>query len=153
MTSISSLKKITKKNLKRIGRGAGSGKGKTSGRGTKGQNARGKLSITHAHYEGGQRPLFKRLPYRRGKGNRKVSIKSFAVNQEKFEALPKGTIISIENLIKFGIIKKSDVNKKIKILGSGNNANKFKTDLLTSKKIATLLNTDNLKDKVINSKN
>lgn len=147
MIGISSLKKITKKNLKRIGRGAGSGKGKTTGRGTKGQNARGKLSITHAHYEGGQRPLFKRLPYRRGKGNRKVSIKSLAINQEKFSTLPKGTTISIENLIKFGIIKKSDANKKIKILGNENIANKFKIDILTSKKIA-----DNLKDKVINSK-
>ena len=54
------LLKITARNAKRLGRGQGSGKGKTSGRGTKGQNARGKLPITHPHFEGGQRILFKR---------------------------------------------------------------------------------------------
>src|SRR3989344_5360691 len=70
---LETLPKITTKSAKRVGRGHGSGKGKTSGRGTKGQKARGKLPITHPHFEGGSRPLIKRLPIRRGKGNPKIS--------------------------------------------------------------------------------
>jgi len=50
---LENLPKIIKKNNKRIGRGPGSGKGKTAGRGTKGQKARGGLSVRHPHYEGG----------------------------------------------------------------------------------------------------
>lgn len=152
MASKSSLKKITKKGSKRIGRGPGSGKGKTTGRGTKGQNARGKISITHAHHEGGQRPLFKRLPYRRGKGNRKVSEKSLIVNIEKLGYLPKSTVISVENLVKLGIIKARDANKKIKILGKGLTASKFQISLPASKKLALSINTDKSKERVSNSK-
>lgn len=152
MKSLSNLKKITQKSLKRVGRGAGSGKGKTTGRGTKGQNARGKISITHSHFEGGQRPLFKRLPYRRGKGNRKVSDKPFAINIEKLELLPKSSVISVENLIKFGIIKKSDTGIRFKILGSANSQNQYKIDLPTSKKLALSLNTEKLEVKTGNSK-
>lgn len=153
MASITSLIKITKKGSKRIGRGPGSGKGKTTGRGTKGQNARGKIAITHAHYEGGQRPLFKRLPYRRGKGNRKVSVKSLVVNVEKLEYLPKSTVISVENLAKLGIIKARDANKKIKILGKGITASKFQISLPVSKKLALSINADKSKEKVGNSGN
>ena len=58
---LSNLPKINKKRKKIIGRGLGSGKGKTGGKGTKGQNVRGKIPITHSNYEGGQRPIFKRL--------------------------------------------------------------------------------------------
>lgn len=152
MKSLTTLSKITKKSLKRVGRGAGSGKGKTAGRGTKGQNARSKISVTHSHHEGGQRPLFKRLPYRRGKGNRKVSLKSFVLNIEKLDSIPRSAIISIENLTKFGIIKESDSTKRIKILGNMKTADKFKIDLPTSKKLASSLSAENLKEKVSNSK-
>lgn len=153
MESLASLKKITNKGSKRIGRGPGSGKGKTTGRGTKGQNARGKISISHAHYEGGQRPLFKRLPYRRGKGNRKVSEKSLVVNIEKLKYLPKSTVISVENLVKLGIIKARDANKKIKILGNAITASKFQITLPASKKLALSINAGKSKEKVSNSKN
>jgi large subunit ribosomal protein L15 len=145
MESLSNLKKITKKGSKRVGRGAGSGKGKTAGRGTKGQNARGKISLTHSHHEGGQRPLFKRLPYRRGKGNRKVSVKPLVINIEKLDSLPKSTVISVDNLEKFGFIKKSDTKKPIKILGNVNLANIFKIDLPTSKKITPGISAENIK--------
>lgn len=66
--NIHSLPKIVKRSKKRLGRGHGSGKVKTSGRGTKGQKARGKLPLG---FEGGQTPLVKRLPYLRGKGRNK----------------------------------------------------------------------------------
>lgn len=117
---LESLPKITQKRKKRIGRGQGSGKGKTGGRGTKGQNARGKLSITHSHFEGGQRPLFKRLPYKKGKGNSKISKKPLIVNLETLSILPKNTIVNLETLIKFSIVDKDDAKTYgVKILGEG----------------------------------
>ncbi len=117
---LNNLPKINKKRKKTIGRGPGSGKGKTGGKGTKGQNVRGKIPITHAHYEGGQRPIFKRLPYKRGKGNSKISKKPIIVNLKVLNILPRGTVVDIESLIKFGIVDKNDAKKfGVKILGSG----------------------------------
>ena len=114
------LKKIKSKSLRRVGRGPGSGRGKTSGRGTKGQNARGSLSVSHSHYEGGQRPIFKRLPYRRGKGNPKISLKPLAVNIELLNKLNKNQTVDIEELIKANIVDKIEANKYgVKILGKG----------------------------------
>lgn len=117
---LESLPKIVKKRQKRVGRGAGSGRAKTAGRGTKGQNARGKLSITHPHYEGGQRPLFKRLPYRRGKGNAKISKKPIVVNLKALNILAKNSEVDLEALIKSGIVDKNDAKVYgVKILGDG----------------------------------
>ncbi|MBI3341521.1 50S ribosomal protein L15 [Candidatus Curtissbacteria bacterium] len=118
MANLNSLSKSLSPNAKRLGRGQGSGKAKTSGRGQKGQNARHKMSITHSHYEGGQRPLMKRLPYRRGKGNPKMSKKPIVIDLKK---LPKGIsgTIDIESLVKAGIITKSEAkNRGVKALGS-----------------------------------
>lgn len=112
------LKKVVAKRAKRLGRGPGSGKGKTSGRGTKGQNARGKLPLTHSHFEGGQRPLIKRLPYKRGKGNPKISKKPIIVSLEALSIFKKGQEINLELLIKNNIVIGSDANKYgVKILG------------------------------------
>ncbi len=117
---LSKLPKITSKSAKRIGRGPGSGRGKTSGRGTKGQNARNPLPITHAHYEGGQRPLFKRLPLRRGRRNSKISKKPLIINLKVLEGLPKNSTITLEDLIKLGIVNASDAQTfGVKILGDG----------------------------------
>lgn len=107
-------------HAKRLGRGPGSGKGKTSGRGTKGQNARGRLSLTHSHFEGGQRPLIKRLPYNRGKGNSKMSKKPIVVNFDDLNTYTKGEIVNIESLIKKDIIIKDNAQKfGVKVLGDG----------------------------------
>ena len=115
------LPKIASKKLKRIGRGPGSGKGKTSGRGTKGQNARSKLALTHSHYEGGQRPLIKRLPYRRGKGNSKISKKPLTINLGLLNSFKKGEIVDVESLAKNGVVDAGDAKKYgVKILGGGN---------------------------------
>lgn len=130
------LEKIQIRKLKRIGRGPGSGKGKTSGRGTKGQNARHKISISHSHHEGGQRPLFKRLPYRRGKGNRKVSAKPLAINAESLNVLPVGTEVNNQNLLKFGIIKIDDLKRQIKILGKSDIVKKLQIKVALSKKLS-----------------
>ena len=108
------------KSAKRIGRGPGSGKGKTSGRGTKGQNARSRLSVTHSHFEGGQRPLIKRLPYRRGKGNPKISTKPLVVNLKDLNNFTKNETVNLDSLVKNNVVKKIDAQiYGVKILGDG----------------------------------
>lgn len=130
------LIKFTDKKPKRIGRGPGSGKGKTSGRGTKGQNARSRLSVTHSHYEGGQRPIIKRIPFRRGKGNAKVSQKPQIINLSTLNSLPKNTVVNKETLIKAKLISKSQINGPIKILGNAQIKVPLTIEVLISKKAA-----------------
>lgn len=100
---------------KRVGRGVGSGMGKTSTRGHKGQNARpGGLGRTN--FEGGQTPLFKRLPKR---GFTNISRKEYAVVNlgdinERFEA---GAIVDFAALAQAGLVKKE--YEGVKVLGDG----------------------------------
>ena len=107
---------------KRVGRGGGSGMGKTSTRGHKGQNAR-KGHKQKLGFEGGQMPLVRRLP-KRGFNNARFNAKALAVNlsdlEKKFEA---GAEITVESLAKAGF---SD-NKapKIKLLAKGEVTKKF----------------------------
>lgn len=112
------LTKVTQTNKKRLGQGHGSGRGKTGGRGTKGQKARGKVSLT---FEGGALPLIKRLPFRRGKGRNKVFKKGPAVvNVRALNLLKKGSVINLEALIKNHIVDESDAKRYgVKILGDG----------------------------------
>ena len=117
MISLSSLTGITGPKAKRLGRGQGSGKGKTAGRGQKGQNARSRLSITHSHYEGGQRPLMKRLPYRRGKGNRKISQKPVTINASKLSASDLKLPITAKLLVSLGLMNKKELKRSFKVLG------------------------------------
>jgi large subunit ribosomal protein L15 len=107
----------SKKRRKRVGRGMASGKGKTSGRGMKGQGARsggGK----GPYFEGGQLPLVRRLPFRRGFTNiHRIEYKPVNLDrlQEKFG--DGGQEVSPETLVEAGIIKRSD--KAVAILGDG----------------------------------
>ena len=107
----------SKKQRKRVGRGTGSGKGKTAGRGMKGQGARsggGK----GPYFEGGQLPLVRRLPFRRGFTNiHRVEYKPVNLGrlQEKFGDGEQE--VTPESLIEAGIIKRSD--KAVAILGDG----------------------------------
>ncbi len=110
---------ITDKRSRRKGRGSGSGRGKTSGRGTKGQNARGKVSLS---FEGGALPLIKRLPFQRGKGkNKAVSKKPTVVNIKNIAFISKDDVIDVKALLKNKKIseKKLRRNKYVKLLGEG----------------------------------
>jgi len=102
------------KNRKRIGRGAGSGTGKTAGKGHKGQNARSGGGIK-AGFEGGQMPLQRRLPKR---GFTSLNKKVYAlVNLRDLELFDPGTVVDMAALGKAGLIK--NVGDGIKILGDG----------------------------------
>ena len=103
--------KGTYKNRKRVGRGIGSGSGKTAGRGHKGQKSRSGGNI-RAGFEGGQMPLQMRLP-KFGFTSR-VSRVSESLNVKHLEGIKK---ITIANLKKLGLIKKSTL--KVKIFGEG----------------------------------
>lgn len=114
-TNSFSLQKIVKRPKKRLGRGHGSGKVKTSGRGTKGQKARG---ATRIGFEGGQLPLIKRLPLLRGKGrNSSQSNKAYPLAVEKLNTLPTGTTVTLETLKKYHMI--DTATTRVKLLGSG----------------------------------
>ena len=106
--------KGSNRERKRVGRGPGSGLGKTSGRGEKGQKSRSGFSQKPG-FEGGQMPLHRRLP-KRGFKNR--SRKEFAeVNLERLEVFEPGTIVTPEVLLERGVIKK--VRDGVKILAKG----------------------------------
>ena len=109
LNSISDSKSRTEK--KRVGRGTGSGVGKTAGRGHKGQKSRSGGNIRPG-FEGGQMPLQMRLP-KFGFTSR-VSRSSESINVKQLEGIKK---ITIENLKKLGLIKKSTL--KVKIYGEG----------------------------------
>ena len=118
MTTLQSIKKI-KTNKMRVGRGIGSGKGKTSGRGVKGQKSRSGVAIKS--FEGGQMPLFRRLPKRGFKSFKDNKIAKINLDQiqlmitnKKIDPTKK---INLDFLQKIKIVSKN--SKKLKILGSG----------------------------------
>ena len=132
MITLNNRNKINKKKI-RVGRGIGSGKGKTSGRGVKGQKSRSGVSIKS--FEGGQMPLYRRLPKRGFNPIEKVkigkinlgSIQSF-IESKKIKSTDK---IDLDLLKKLKLINKNTV--KIKILGSGEIKEKISihTDLIS----------------------
>ena len=103
------------RNRKRVGRGPGSGLGKTSGRGEKGQKSRSGFSHKDG-FEGGQMPLHRRVP-KRGFTNARFKKEFAEVNLGRLEAFDAGTIVTPEILLKHGIIKK--VGDGVKVLGDG----------------------------------
>lgn len=118
---------------KRVGRGPGSGLGKTSGRGQKGQKARSGGSINPV-FEGGQLPLYRRLP-KRGFTNARFKIRYDTINVEDLNAFEDGTVVTPALLKDKGIIKKG--LDGLKVLGNGKlerkltiQANKFSTSAL-----------------------
>ncbi len=115
---LSTLTKITKTRKKRLGQGHGSGRGKTAGRGTKGQKAKGNIPLS---FEGGALTLIKRLPFMKGKGkNKSFNNKPIAVNVKVLNLLKKGTVVDVKSLIESQIVD-SDYAKRygVKILGDG----------------------------------
>lgn len=118
MIKINQLPRTTKRRKKRLGRGYGSGKGKTAGRGTKGQKSRGKIPLTLM--EGGV-SFVRRLPLFRGKyRNKPKSRKKLVINLKQLNQLPKNTIIDKDFIVKSHLLKQEDVDRyQIKILGDG----------------------------------
>jgi large subunit ribosomal protein L15 len=105
------------KKGRRVGRGHGSGRGKTAGRGTKGQKARTGSSIP-PYFEGGQLPLARRLPFKRGFTN--IFRKEFAiVNVGKLRVFEPSSFVDAQALVSKRLLKKSEAKGLIKILGDG----------------------------------
>lgn len=112
------LPKTTTKSLRRVGRGHGSGRVKTSGRGTKGQKARRDIKL---HFEGGALPLIKRLPFLKGKGrNKTLSVSPVILNISDFSTIPSKTVVDVDYLVKNKIIvSKEFLINGVKVLGDG----------------------------------
>ncbi len=119
MIRLNNRKKINKTKI-RVGRGIGSGKGKTSGRGVKGQKSRSGVAIKS--FEGGQMPLYRRLPKR---GFNPITKSNIAIlNLDKIQSYIDKKSIKISETLNFDLLKKLKlINKnsiKLKILGTGN---------------------------------
>lgn len=104
----------SKKKRTRVGRGLGSGLGKTSGKGHKGQNARAGGGVRPG-FEGGQRPLYLRLP-KRGFHN-KFAVEYAIVNISELNRFEDGAVVDPVALIEFGVLK--NVREGVRILGDG----------------------------------
>jgi len=104
-----------KHKKKRVGRGLGSGHGRYSGKGCKGQKARSGPGI-HPYFEGGQLPLVRRLPTKRGFTNI-FKIEYDVVNVGQLRAFPADSVVGREELVGARIIKSSD--RPLKVLGEG----------------------------------
>ena len=118
MIKLNNRNKINKSKL-RVGRGIGSGKGKTSGRGVKGQKSRSGVAIKS--FEGGQMPLYRRLPKR---GFNPFNKKSIAIlNLDKIQSYIDKKSIKTTDILNSSLLKKLKlINQnsiKLKILGSG----------------------------------
>ncbi|MDR9501193.1 MAG: 50S ribosomal protein L15 [Desulfurivibrionaceae bacterium] len=114
----------SRKPRKRLGRGHGSGHGKTSGRGHKGQKARSGSGVKPG-FEGGQMPIQRRLP-KRGFSN--IFRTEYAiVNIRDLHKMRSGSTVNLATLLKQGLIKASDT--KVKILGDGELTKKFTVEV------------------------
>ena len=118
MITLNTTSKVINKKM-RVGRGIGSGKGKTSGRGVKGQKSRSGVAIKS--FEGGQMPLYRRLPKRGFNPIDKIKIAK--INLEKIQTFIDKKTINSTDTIDFKLLKKLKIinknSQKLKILGTG----------------------------------
>ena len=139
MIRLNNRTKINKHKI-RVGRGIGSGKGKTSGRGVKGQKSRSGVAIKS--FEGGQMPLYRRLPKR---GFNPIARTSIAIlNLEKIQSFIDKKNIKTSDILNSDLLKKLNlINKnsmKLKILGTGSIKDKINIEAdLASKSAITKL--------------
>ena len=133
MTTLNTTGKIIRKKI-RVGRGIGSGKGKTSGRGVKGQKSRSGVAIKS--FEGGQMPLYRRLP-KRGFNSIK-DLKIAKINLDKIQMFINKKKLNSNILKKLKIINKN--SKILKILGKGEIKDKvnIQADLISKSAIEKL---------------
>jgi len=132
---LNNREKINKSKI-RVGRGIGSGKGKTSGRGVKGQKSRSGVAIKS--FEGGQMPLYRRLPKR---GFNSISSDKIAIlNLEKIQSFIDRKTINPNEILNVDLLKKHKIiNKnstKLKILGTGEIKNKVNIEANLASKSA-----------------
>lgn len=128
MTSLNNLKDITRyrKKTKRVGRGPGSGLGKTCGRGEKGAGSRSGYTRRYG-YEGGQFPLYRKLPCR-GFSNARFRSEFEAVNLDQIEFMyDDGEVVNLQTLTEKGFI--SGRVYGVKLLGNGELTKKVKIEL------------------------
>lgn len=120
---LSALPKTVLRRSKRVGRGIGSGKGKTAGRGTKGQKARGKIP---ASFIGGSLPLYKKLPFLRGWGNAKRSAKPVILRLSQLKGFPAKSVVDASALIDKGLVEEKEVAQRgVKILADTADSSKL----------------------------
>lgn len=112
---IHTLHKTVERSKKRLGRGHGSGRGKTAGRGTKGQKARGTIP---PHFEGGQLSVMKRLPFLRGKQrNKSRQSKPVTITTGMLSVFEAGSAVTLASLKKLQIVNENVT--EVKILSGG----------------------------------
>jgi len=141
MSTLNTTGKIIKTKL-RVGRGIGSGKGKTSGRGVKGQKSRSGVAIKA--FEGGQMPLYRRLPKRGFNAIKRYQHNIAIINLEKIQSYINEKTINSSDLIDINLLKKLKlINKnseKLKILGTGDIKDKvsIEADLISKSAVVKL---------------
>ena len=129
------LLKTKSKIKKRVGRGMGSGKGKTAARGMKGQKKREKIKLG---FEGGQLPLYQRLPQRRGIGNIQY-IRKFTITTAQLNRFSSDSLVDANSLKEAGFVPSSVKAPRIKIVFSGKLEKKLKINLPASKKAISII--------------
>ena len=142
MSTLNTTGKVLYKKKMRVGRGIGSGKGKTSGRGVKGQKSRSGVAIKA--FEGGQMPLYRRLPKRGFNAIKRYQAIIAIMNLEKIQSfidqktINANDIINISLLIKLKLINKN--SQKLKILGTGDIKEKIsiEADLISKSAVVKL---------------
>ena len=110
------LLKVKTRGKKRVGRGIGSGLGKTAGRGTKGQKARGSIPVG---FSGAGLSTFKKLPKRSGEGNRRALGKLKLIKLDQLNVFKPNSVVDLEQLFELKIINKTDIKKGVKVLADG----------------------------------
>ena len=129
--NIHTLPAVVGTKKRRLGQGHGSGRGKTGGRGTKGQKARGKIPL---RFEGGALALIKRMPFHRGKGRNKVFRKKpIVINIKILNLFKKDEKVNIKSLSLYNIVDEKEAQiYGVKILGDGDLKNPLIVELPTS---------------------
>ena len=141
MSTLNTTGKVIKSKL-RVGRGIGSGKGKTSGRGVKGQKSRSGVAIKA--FEGGQMPLYRRLPKRGFNAIKRYQTIIAIMNLEKIQSFIDEKTIDFKDVINIALLKKLKlINKnaeKLKILGTGDIKDKIniEADLISKSAVVKL---------------
>ena len=141
MIALNTKDKINKSKM-RVGRGIGSGKGKTCGRGVKGQKSRSGVAIKA--FEGGQMPLYRRLPKRGFNAIKRYQAAIAIINLEKIQSFIDEKTINSSDVINIALLKKLKlINKnseKLKILGTGDIKDKvnIEADLISKSAVIKL---------------